>query len=661
MLEQLRQQSRSFIIWILFGIIILVFIISFGPQANAELGCGASDTVALEVNGKAVDDTAWRYAINGLPQLRPDLARGRSREQRANMAMDLLLARELLAQEGEAAGFRISDDLINDKLRAGEWYFLGAPGGPEAYFVDGYFSFEALERFAQNLGLTTVEAFRDQQRRELLADAARSLVIGGVNVSREEVLAQFQHDNTVASIDYVRFSTINYKRIVLTDAQIDAYLAENTDAVEKKYDAEAVNYKETKPAVKLRQILVAVKDDTDAAATAEAQKKADELHASIVGGADFAAVATESSADTLTAPRGGLLGWRRVDRPGLPDQKLSDAIATLDKGAVSAVIQGPRGFYILKVEDKREGDLSFDQVKHELAEGLAVDHFARKAARADAEAALALVKEGKDLDDLFEEAPPQFDPEMLREQLGLPPGTSREDIIRILQQSMDTQPKSGAVVVHGPAIPAEWQDGEGAKPAPAAVRKPAPPKPATTAAEPKVEVKPKARPKVEAKPAKAPAAGAADDAAAGKFESPDDGLPRPDGLVMPKVQTAGPFNRDLKTVEGLGDNADAVIAIFEEIDIGTAAPTIFEFGDDFVILKVISRREPDLDTFIKREPELLQQARLEKAADLLGEWQRDACKKAAENGDVSVNKELLTFQDDNGKNLPVTYSACQFF
>ena len=40
MLEQLRQQSRSFIIWILFGIIIVVFVISFGPQAEANLGCG---------------------------------------------------------------------------------------------------------------------------------------------------------------------------------------------------------------------------------------------------------------------------------------------------------------------------------------------------------------------------------------------------------------------------------------------------------------------------------------------------------------------------------------------------------------------------------------------------------------------------------------------
>ena len=276
MLEQLRQQSRSFIIWILFGIIILVFIISFGPQANAELGCGASDVAVLEVNGTAVDDQSWRYAVNGLPQMRPDLARGRKKQQRQNIAMDLLLARALLAQEGEKAGFRISDELINDKLQKGEWYFLGSPAGPDAYFVDGYFNFESLERFSQNLGLQSVEAFRDQQRRELLADAARNMLIAGVNVSAEEVLAAFQHENTVANVDYVRFRTADYKNIVLTDDQVASYLAANEAEVKDKYEAEEANYKGTKAQARIRLLLLGTTAETKDAV----KKEADELRES---------------------------------------------------------------------------------------------------------------------------------------------------------------------------------------------------------------------------------------------------------------------------------------------------------------------------------------------------------------------------------------------
>jgi hypothetical protein len=106
MLEQLRRNSRSFIIWILFGIIIAVFIISFGPQASPDsLGCGQSKQLALEVNGEEVSLNSWRFAMNA-----PFLRGGGAGQQtmRRQLAVDLLVMRELLAQAAEAQGFRIS-------------------------------------------------------------------------------------------------------------------------------------------------------------------------------------------------------------------------------------------------------------------------------------------------------------------------------------------------------------------------------------------------------------------------------------------------------------------------------------------------------------------------------------------------------------------------
>src|SRR5688572_22533056 len=125
MLEQLRRNSRSFIIWILFGIIIAVFIISFGPQANPEsLGCGHSSEFALEVSGEDVPVSSWRYGVNGVTWLR---LRGGSRDPafRRQLALDLLVQRELLAQEAEKRGFRVPDDLVNKAIAAGEFYVLG--------------------------------------------------------------------------------------------------------------------------------------------------------------------------------------------------------------------------------------------------------------------------------------------------------------------------------------------------------------------------------------------------------------------------------------------------------------------------------------------------------------------------------------------------------
>ena len=121
-------------------------------------------------------------------------------------------------------------------------------------------------------------------------------------------------------------------------------------------------------------------------------------------GGDFAALARKHSQDPIRAKNGGDLGWRRLDRPGLPDKKLTDALAALEPGGKpSAVIETGRGYYLLQVTAKREGDLAFDQVKQEIASTMAKEHLAREEARKDAETALAEVKAGKKLSDLFEE------------------------------------------------------------------------------------------------------------------------------------------------------------------------------------------------------------------------------------------------------------------
>jgi hypothetical protein len=60
MLEQMRRNSRSVLIWTLFGIIIVVFIISFGPQSQGAT-CDQSmgeDLYAAKVAGQTITNNA---------------------------------------------------------------------------------------------------------------------------------------------------------------------------------------------------------------------------------------------------------------------------------------------------------------------------------------------------------------------------------------------------------------------------------------------------------------------------------------------------------------------------------------------------------------------------------------------------------------------------
>lgn len=101
-----------------------------------------------------------------------------------------------------------------------------------------------------------------------------------------------------------------------------------------------------------RHILVRVTPTQDATA---AKAKADTLRARIAGGADFAAVAKESSEDANTRDDGGELGWFPADAFG-PD--FGQKIAALQDGQVTEPFRSEAGWHIVQREGSRQTDVA---------------------------------------------------------------------------------------------------------------------------------------------------------------------------------------------------------------------------------------------------------------------------------------------------------------
>lgn len=81
---------------------------------------------------------------------------------------------------------------------------------------------------------------------------------------------------------------------------------------------------------------------------------ANDLHAQIVAGGDFAALASANSSDTASAIDGGSLGWSPFSNY-VP--QFADAAKTLGVGEVSAPVQSDYGWHIiLKVDEYAEGE-----------------------------------------------------------------------------------------------------------------------------------------------------------------------------------------------------------------------------------------------------------------------------------------------------------------
>src|SRR4029077_2366595 len=111
MLDQMRKNSRSLLISGLFLIIIVTFIISFGPQSRGTTceQVTKEDHFAARIGSQVVTNNDFKYAWyrEGGAPIPPKAARMRRVKERL---MDQLIERELLTSMAEKLGFAISDD-----------------------------------------------------------------------------------------------------------------------------------------------------------------------------------------------------------------------------------------------------------------------------------------------------------------------------------------------------------------------------------------------------------------------------------------------------------------------------------------------------------------------------------------------------------------------
>lgn len=111
-----------------------------------------------------------------------------------------------------------------------------------------------------------------------------------------------------------------------------------------------------------RHILVRITENQDEAA---AKAKIDTLRARIVGGADFQAVAKESSEDANSRGQGGDLGWFPADAFG-PD--FGAQVQGVQDGGVTAPFRTDAGWHIVERVATRQSDVTSDNKRAQVRE-----------------------------------------------------------------------------------------------------------------------------------------------------------------------------------------------------------------------------------------------------------------------------------------------------
>jgi peptidyl-prolyl cis-trans isomerase D len=397
MLDILRSKSRSVLTYVLFGIIIVVFIVSFGPGSQGCQVEGLSSHSAVEIDGYVVAPADYEEAYGNLFRTyQARMGQTFTRELAdqlglRNVAMNQLVDRVLVVQEAKRRGLRVTPDEINRAV----WAI-------PSFQTDGKFDIELYRRSVRQ-AYGSESRFEERLVDDLLFQKMMALIRENALVSEEEIRAAWLADADRVNLAYVRFPiAAARKEVKVTDAEVAALLKTDAARVQKAYEANASRYDQKKK-VKARHILVRVPEGAPAAQDEAARKKADE-YAVRVKKEPFAQVAKEVSEDTASRDKGGDLG---SFGPGLMAKPFEDAAFALKPGEVSAPVRTRFGWHVILVEAVEERRvIPLKEVEKSLARELMEIDGAEKIADRRAREALAQAKAGKKLDLLFPAAQP---------------------------------------------------------------------------------------------------------------------------------------------------------------------------------------------------------------------------------------------------------------
>jgi parvulin-like peptidyl-prolyl isomerase len=395
MFERISKNSQSLLLIVLVASLAMIFGTQFGPRQG---GCSADDLKGVPFIAKVYGHTISQQDFQSMARL-VRLTDGRSATLRRAI-VNGLIERELLAHEAERIGMRVTEEQINQEIRAG-YYFVtlgvheleqlnalgpqyGSPAssrqGPTIYTQDESrnpndprppFRLDDFERWVAGLFARTVADYKLFLGREILAERMRQIVLASVRASDDEVWRDFQRNHTQVAVRYVRFSPEFYRLTVPDDddAAVNAFASSHQQEINAQLTQRRESLRGLPAQIRIRHMLLRFPDDAQDPAKLAIRQRLEELRRRIQAGQSFVRIARLYSQDEQHWRDGGLSSWTAVDRVDLPDD-VKRVLPNLQPGQLSEVIQSPLGVHLVQVVGRRQGDVSDDDARREIARDL---------------------------------------------------------------------------------------------------------------------------------------------------------------------------------------------------------------------------------------------------------------------------------------------------
>jgi peptidyl-prolyl cis-trans isomerase D len=223
MLSFLRRNARSWLMYLILGIIIFVFVLYFGSNKagrTAEAiavvdGRIISEGEFQDQYGKLMDMTRLRYGAKLTPEALKEMGLKK-------IVYDSLLNRQIIISKSADLKVQVSDEELRKMI-------MSIP----ALQTDGVFD----ERKYQQLlryNKTSAEDFENMQKIDLTANKIEALIRDGIKVSDKEIFDVYVLQNQKINLNFVQIAGTDIKKkITPTETELENYLKNNSKQFHK--------------------------------------------------------------------------------------------------------------------------------------------------------------------------------------------------------------------------------------------------------------------------------------------------------------------------------------------------------------------------------------------------------------------------------------------
>jgi len=420
MLELMRKHARNWIMKVLLGIIIIVFIFYFG-----SLGGRQQTEVIATVDGKNLTyadfQREYRNMVEAYRQRLGDkvaeqmIKEGVLKEQ----ALDNLIYQTILLKKAAELGLQVSDEEMRN-------FIMAVP----AFQRNGVFD-DRLYKQALRYNKITAEEFEGIQKRALTIAKLEDLIQGSVKVSDREVSDLYRLQNEKMNLAFLEVSPRDFQsRISPSAKDLETYLKEHGDRfrvaekirlkvlafpgkdyadvvkvtdqdVRDYYDRHRSEFRKDGREQALAQVrdrIVGELKRVEGMYTASDRVK--KAHDTIYQEENFDGYAARNHLAVQTTE------FFPIANPPAEYKGIKDfekVVFALKPGETSPILSNDRGYYLFQVAERRPSYVPpLKDVEQEVRAGY-VQAEAREQARKEAEALAARLKAGSTLDQIARE------------------------------------------------------------------------------------------------------------------------------------------------------------------------------------------------------------------------------------------------------------------